>query len=89
MSELADSIKRLRAFDKKYEKASGLALIARGEIRCGYFPEALKTINQLVELVAELTVVAIAVQCDAQQVINKKELCLVLTKAAPIAALKE
>ena len=53
MQELADSIKRLRSIDDVLE-SNTVGLMVRDAIRASNHPEAIQTINQLVELVAEM-----------------------------------
>ncbi len=54
MKELADSIKRLRGIDEAFRGLPSVALIARDAVRASHHALAIQTINQLVELVAEM-----------------------------------
>lgn len=52
--ELVENVKRLREIEPAFEVAPTMALIARDAIRASYHPQAIRTINALVQLVADM-----------------------------------
>lgn len=73
--EIADSVKRLRGIDELYRNAPSMFLKARVVLRATSYPEAMRTINALVELVGEMN----------DRILRYEAMGML--KAAPIAAL--